>query len=340
MKTNALANMPAFPPVAAKLLRVAADENAAVADLVYLLRADPVLSAEIIRYVNSPMFAFSHEIRTLDQAAPLLGVRKIRSLALASIGRTYIRAVLMMDELRGLWRCTLACAFLSEMLARFYAVHEDIAYSAGLLHDIGRLGLMVTFPSEYASLLQSAAAKLEANEPFDLCEYEVSLFGLDRFAAGEWLAKEWNLPEEISAVTGKFPEPKDQSDLDLPGVVRIACQLARSIGFSVLKNPHAPSYREILDELPLNVAASFPSEAEDLRARLEEEIATLDQDPSQEERGPQMQELLEIDQSPAQAASSGGDFGERVGAKRGLWPLAFAGVLLLLVVLVWIRVAG
>jgi HD-like signal output (HDOD) protein len=104
MNTSALEKMPAFPPVAAGLLRVVSDERAAIADLMYLLRSDPALSAEIIRYANSPLFSFAADIKTLDQAVALLGVRRIRSLAIASIGRTYIRAVLVMDELRPCWR--------------------------------------------------------------------------------------------------------------------------------------------------------------------------------------------------------------------------------------------
>jgi HD-like signal output (HDOD) protein len=346
MKTSALSNMPAFPPVAAKLLRVASDENAATADLVYLLRADAALSAEIIRYANSPLFNFANDIRTLDQAAPLLGVRKIRSLALAAISRTYIRAVLMLDELRVFWRYSLACALLSEMLARFCAVPEDAAYCAGLLHDIGRLGLMVTHPSEYAMLIETASAKLEAGEPFDLPEYERSLFGLDRFAAGEWLAREWNLPEESCAIAGRFPERTEENELDLLGVVRMACRLANSIGFRVLRNPHGPSYRDVLDELPVNVAASFPSEAEDLRVQLEEEMAALDQDSSEGERSSEMQALLDIDQSPAEpAAGSPGDDGDRdwvepAGAKGKLWLVALAGAVVLVIVLVWMRLAG
>jgi HD-like signal output (HDOD) protein len=346
MKTSALASMPAFPPVAARLLRVASDENAAISDLVYLLRTDAALSAEIIRYANSPLFNFANDIRTLDQAAPLLGVRKIRSLALASIGRTYIRAVLMMDELRAFWRYSLACALLSEMLARFCAVPEDTAYSAGLLHDIGRLGLMVTHPSEYAMLMETASAKLEAGEPFDLPEYERSLFGLDRFAAGEWLAREWNLPEELCAITGRFPPRTEQSELDLLDVVRMACRLANSLGFCVLRNPHGPAYRDILDELPLHVAASFPSEAEDLRARLEEELATLDQDPREGERSPDMQALLEIDQPAARpaSASSGDDADfyapQPADANRSLWPVVLTGAVALAIVLVWMRLSG
>ena len=339
MKTHALSNMPAFPPVAAKLLRVASDEDAAIADLIYLLRADPALSAEIIRYANSPLFNFANEIRTLDQAAPLLGIRKVRSLALASIGRTYIRAVLMMDELRLFWRYSIACALISEMLARFCRVPEDTAYSAGLLHDIGRLGLMVTWPSEYAVLLQTASAKLQAGEVFDLPEYERSLFdGLDRFAAGEYLAREWNLPEELCRVAGRFPEQTESGELDLVEVVRTACRLANSLGFCVLTNPHSPSYKEILDGLPTHVAASFPSEAGDLRLRIEEEIAALDQDSREGEHAPDMRALLEIDQTPSQAGwpDRDGRVVSPAGAW-GLWPVALTAAVVLVIVLVWMR---
>ncbi len=346
MKTHALSDVPAFPPVAAKLLRLASDENAAIADLVRLLRADPALSADIIRYANSSLFNFANGSRTLDQAAPLLGIRKIRSLALAAISRTYVRAVLMMDELRVFWRYSLACALVAEMLARFCAVSEDTAYCAGLLHDIGRLGLMVTHPSEYAMLLESASAKLAAGEPFDLIEYERSLFGIDRFAAGEWLAREWNLPSELCVIAGRFPERTERNELDLFRVVRTACRLANSIGFCVLQNPHGPSYREILDELPPHVAASFPSEAENLWIQLEEEIATLDQDSREDKHSPEMQALLEIDQPAAEPASDVSDDGddsgatERAGAKRGLWPAVLAGVVALMIVLVWMRLMG
>lgn len=343
MKTNALSNMPAFPPVAAKLLRVASDENASTADLVYLLRTDAALSAEIIRYANSSLFNFSSDIRTLDQAAPLIGVRKIRSLALASIGRTYIRAVLMMDELRVFWRYSLACALLSEMLARFCSVPEDTAYSAGLLHDIGRLGLMVTYPSEYAMLLQTATATLEAGDPFDLPEYERSLFGMDRFAAGEWLAREWNLPEELCAIAGRFPaQGEEPAELNLLGVVRTACRLANSLGFCVLRNPHGPSYTDILADLPMSVAASFPVNAEDLRGRLEEEIAALDQDSREGENAPEMQSLLDIDQTPGEAAPAGGygDAMQYPEARRSLWPAVLTGVFALVVLLVWMRLRG
>jgi HD-like signal output (HDOD) protein len=341
MNTSALEKMPAFPPVAARLLRVASDENAAIADLVYLLRSDPALSAEIIRYANSPLFSFAANIKTLDQAVPLLGVRKIRSLAIASIGRTYIRAVLVMDELRSYWRYSLACALLSEMLARFCAVAEDIAYSAGLLHDLGRLALMVTWPAEYAGVIQTANSRLAAGEDFDLPEYERTLFGLDRFAAGEWLARRWNLPDELCAIAGRFPQTDDTGDIRLTSVVGSACRLANSLGFGILHNPRGPSYREILDELPLSAGAAFPTDGEDLRLRIDEEIAALDGDPAEGERSPEMQTLLQMDTALAESRFGGdGIAAEPARSRAGLWQVALTAIFVIVAVLVWIHLTG
>ena len=341
MNTSGLEKMPAFPPVAARLLRVTADENAAIADMVYLLRSDPALSAEIIRYANSPLFSFAAAVKTLDQAVPLLGVRKIRSLAIAAIGRTYIRAVLVMDELRPYWRYSLACALLSEMLARFCAVAEDLAYSAGLLHDVGRLALMATYPAEYAGVIQTANARLAAGEEFDLPEYERTLFGLDRFAAGEWLARRWNLPEELCAIAGRFPQREGTDDTRLTSVVSGACRLANSLGFGILQNPRGPSYREILDELPLSAAAAFPTDREDLRLRLDEEISALDRDPAGTEPSPEMQPLLEMDTALVESGPANAGITARPArSSAGLWQLALTAIFVVVAVLVWIHLTG
>src|SRR5579871_1652930 len=104
MNTGALLHIPAFPPVATKLLRLRCDEETGTADLIHLLRSDPALSAEIIRHANSPLYAFRSEVNALEQALTLLGVRRVRSLALTAITRTYVKGILMVEDLRAYWR--------------------------------------------------------------------------------------------------------------------------------------------------------------------------------------------------------------------------------------------
>jgi len=276
MNTKDLLKIPAFPPVAAKLLQAAANDNTGAADLVHLLRSDPALSAQIIRHANSPLFNLMSEVKALDHAVALLGIQKIRMLALSAISRTYVRATAMVDTLRTFWRYSLSCALLAERIARPARVQEDTAYGAALLHDIGRLGLMMAHPNEYPKLLEAAAADLAAGVEFDLLGRERALFGIDRYEAGEWLARTWNLPQEFREAAGKYDLRMGEGVSDLTAVVMWACRIANSLGYAVLDNPRKPSYEEILQALPASLAAQLPARAEDLVAHIEAEIAALD----------------------------------------------------------------
>src|SRR5579864_7475417 len=215
MNTGALVQVPAFPPVATKLLRLSCDDETGTRDLVHLLRSDPALSAEIIRYANSPLHAFRTEANALDQAVTLLGVRRIRMLALAAISRTYVKALLMVEDLRAYWRYSVACALVAERLTGFQGVAADTAYAAALLHDIGCLGLMVAFPVDYPRLLQAAAEEWQAGLPFDLLQEERDQFGMDRYDAGEWLAQKWSLPENLSMAAGRYGSGADEGSPNL-----------------------------------------------------------------------------------------------------------------------------
>jgi len=276
MNTSALLRIPAFPPVATKLLQLASDDETCAADLVYLLRSDPALAAEVIRHANSPLFRLVAEVTALDHAVALMGVKKIRTLALAVIGRTYITGLAMVDSLRCLWRYSLASALLAERIASRFRVQEDTAYGAALLHDIGRLGLMVAHPQEYPKLLETAAADLAAGVEFDLTDRERALFEIDRFEAGEWLARTWNLPQEFREAAGRYDVRAREHTFDLIGVVLWSGRIANSLGFAILDNPRKPSYEQILQSLPSSLATYLPTQGEVLAARIEKEITALD----------------------------------------------------------------
>ena len=270
-----LESIPAFPPIAAKLLRMTSSQASAAKDVAGLLRTDPALSAEIIHCANSAAFHFKIEIRTIEQAVPLLGVTNTRSIALAAIGRTYLRGTLLIDELRQLWRYNMSCALLAEKIAPSLGMAPDIAYSAALLHDIGRLGLMAAYPAEYSALLQSAIAKFKAGAEFKMTDYERSIFGIDRFAAGTWLARQWNLPKEFCVLAGRYPASSNEKS-EVINVVLAGCRLANSIGLGMFPAKYLPSYEQVLDGLPPAVRNGLPAEGTVLRDQVEKEMAVLD----------------------------------------------------------------
>jgi HD-like signal output (HDOD) protein len=329
MNTAALLNIPAFPPVAAKLLELTANDESCVADLVHLLRSDPALAAQVIRHANSPLYCVAAQITGLDHAVALMGVRKIRTLALAVIGRTYFSALAMVDSLRAFWRYSLASALLAERIARRVGVQEDIAYGAALLHDIGRLGLMVAHPQQYTRLLQTAVADLSAGVEFDLLDRERALFDIDRFEAGEWLARTWNLPQEFREAAGRYDVQAHEHRFDLTGVVLWSGRIANSLGFAVLEYPNRPSYEQILQGLPASLATYLPSRPENLSTRIEKEIAALDSGAGADEDeaagtalAPLPADYPQDEQEPGQS-----DYGEgyraarRSKRRRNLWLL-------------------
>ena len=294
MNTGALLHVPAFPPVAAKLLHLSFDDETSTAELVHVLRSDPVLSGEIIRHANSPLFAFRTEINTLEQAVTLLGVRRIRMLALGAISRTYVKALLMVEDLRAYWRYSLACALVAERIAGLEGVAEDTAYAAALLHDIGCLGLMVAYPVDYPRLLQVQSEELQAGRPFDLLREERNLFGMDRYDAGEWLARKWNLPESLRIAASRYEDGSSQEVPDLIRVVQTAARIANSLGFAMVVNPSMRTYEEVREGLAPKVAGDLPLHGAGLQMHLENEIALLDWDPCGSEQVSAAQELLHL----------------------------------------------
>lgn len=276
METSALLQIPAFPPLAAKVLCLPANDESGTASLVRLLRSDPALSAEIIRFANSSLFALRADVDSLDQAVTLLGLRRIRGLALSAIMRTYLKGILLIDELRSFWRSSVACALIAERISPAIDIPEDTAYAAALLHDIGCLGLMMADPVEYPRLLQIAAEEREAGKEFNLLDEERNLFGFDRYDAGAWLARHWNLPEDLRAAAGRYSA--DETECGLIGLIVAAGRLANSLGFAMVTDPRRPTYEQIRASLAPEVASRLLACGDEFRTHTEKQIALLDWD--------------------------------------------------------------
>lgn len=278
MDTSALLQIPAFPPLAAKVLSLPANDQTGTAGLVRLLRSDPALSAEIIRFANSSLFALRAEVDSLDQAVTLLGLRRIRGLALSAIMRTYLKGILLIDELRSFWRYSVACALIAERISPAIDIPADTAYAAALLHDIGCLGLMMADSVEYPRLLQIATEERESGKEFNLLDQERNLFGFDRYDAGAWLARHWNLPEDLRAAAGRYSS--DATGYGLIGLIVAASSLANSLGFAMVTDPRQPTYEQIRASLAPEIASRLLECGGELRAQIEKQIAMLDWDTS------------------------------------------------------------
>jgi len=252
-KDIVLSRIPAFPPVVLRLLGLLSNEAADTAELVQELASDASLSGQLLRLANSPLFGLSAQIETIHHAVVTLGFARVQSLVMSAATANYMKAAMQTEGLQKCWRHTLATAVLCRELARTSGINSDRAYSFGLLHDLGRLGLLVAYPSEYDSLLQAAD-----RDAVSLLDLEKKRFGLDHCEAGRQLVEQWNLPQEFRVIAGRHHDRPSGAPFDLLTMVHAACRLADTLGYAVVKPLKEERFEEIRALLPAGAQERFP----------------------------------------------------------------------------------
>ncbi len=255
-KPWALKSLPPFPAVALQLLSLLDDDEAPMKKIVGLLRIDPALSAEILRVSNSALYGLSRRVDNISHAIAVLGTEVVKRLALTvALGR-FSHSFLRNQELRICWDHSVACALIAEELAEALDVARDRAYTSGLLHDVGRLALLACYPNEYGNLLAVAR-----ENDFDELECERQLFDIDHCAAGEWLGREWNLPQDFVDAIGQH-HTAEAADRSMLSIIAAASAVADTIGFNVLQMPPKLTVAEVIANLPIPDHATLADKLE------------------------------------------------------------------------------
>ncbi len=210
-----LSPLPVMPKKAAALLRTS-DETASPAELAAIAAGDPVLSGRLLGVANSGRYGSRHAITGLNEAALRVGAPVARKVLLAAC----IGGLFASKPLQKLW---LHC---QEVAAAAFEISEacgcdidrNIAWLAGLLHDIGRLVLLSCPPASAIDL-----AELHSGG-FPLVYAEMLTFGKDHAAVGAALLRDWNVPGEIADAVATHHEPERTADT-LPSILFLAEQL-------------------------------------------------------------------------------------------------------------------
>jgi len=263
-----LASIPAFPTVVLRVLDIVSKDDPDFDLLVREIASDATLSAQVLRLANSPLFGFAAEIGTVQHAVVALGAAQVQSLVMSVATANYSRAALRTEALQKVWRHAVASAILSREVARAAGMPLEQAYCLGLLHDIGRLGLLVAWPDDYNLILQEAD-----RDSMSLLDLERRLFGKDHCEVGRLLVEQWKLPPEFRVVAGRHHDPPTgMLEVDNLKVAWLGCQLADSLGYWVAKPLRPVSLEELLCEMPPSVRDRFPADTETLKALVERSV--------------------------------------------------------------------
>jgi HD-like signal output (HDOD) protein len=263
----ALKDLPPYRPVARKLMMLTAKAEVPLDDVLKVLRADAAFAADVLRIANSALIGMRAEIKSVMQAVMLLGLERIKALSTTLALRTFLTAALPNDALHACWRHNLATAILCDRLGRVLHMESDICYTAGLLHDLGRLALLRAAPERYAQLLD-----MELQDDLELLQREKAIFEVDHCMAGEWILKHWDFPVElIEVVSMHHRKPRPGTSGLLP-VVYVGWRMADMLGFSISRVPAAGEIEEVLSVLPgkapQQVLADYDGLAEDVAFKI------------------------------------------------------------------------
>ncbi|MBL8239265.1 MAG: HDOD domain-containing protein [Bryobacterales bacterium] len=145
------AAIPPFPQVASQVLAALKEPNAPMERVIGLVEKDIALTSEVLKVANSGLYGRSRKIGSVPAAVRLLGVQLFSQIVMRTSVKSYLGAAMPQAQLNRCWAHSMAAAEISKILALRVDVPADTAYSAGLLHDLGRFGLALAMPANMPS---------------------------------------------------------------------------------------------------------------------------------------------------------------------------------------------
>lgn len=187
-----VAELRPLPAVAVRALEIAEGEQFSAHELAQAISADQALTAKLLRLSNSAYYGFPRRITTVRDAVVLLGFRAVRSATLASCVIDTLPGGAVMDPTTA-WKYSVTVGLLAEVLARATQTHQDEAFTAGVLHNIGRLALDQHRPREL-----QASRNLARQQALPMPEAQRLTLGYTDADVGGALAMHWNFPEPLA----------------------------------------------------------------------------------------------------------------------------------------------
>ena len=221
--------LPTLPNSAMQVIALTRNSETDIKDLITVISHDPAFAANILRQANSSYYGYARRISSLPEAVVILGFQAIQGLAMASALSPLLKTQLIgygMDQ-EGLWRHSMFTAMAGKRLCkRLRLPFGDIAFTAGLLHDIGKLILTVYVQEVGAFILK----KID-QENLSYLELEEKIIGFDHATVGGFIAQQWNLPVDlVEAITNHHTPELAQNQPQLAAVVHVANGLTNLLG--------------------------------------------------------------------------------------------------------------
>ncbi len=224
-------SLPTLPTAVAQLSRLIASPTASAKDFEAVIKPDPSLTANLLRLANSAYFGLRREVTSVKQAITLLGNKRVFEISASAGFSKIIPANLPGYRIQSadFWLHSIAVAVLSEKLAAELRVKAPgLLFTAGLLHDLGKLAIGSFLEEEESALLDRLS-----NEDVAFSTAEKELLGTDHCEVGAELGQQWDLPDTVIWTARWHHQPSEAGDVDsvLVDLVHLADAIAHMFGY-------------------------------------------------------------------------------------------------------------
>ncbi|HUI06936.1 MAG TPA: HDOD domain-containing protein [Verrucomicrobiae bacterium] len=200
--------LPPAPAALTQLLTLLREPNADSSAIIDILAYDPSLTASVLRLSNSAFFAGRESVKDLYEAVMRLGFAQVYQLVAVVCGaRSLVPSRNGGSADNRLWTHSVSVALAAELLAKDLGAEPSAAFTAGLLHDIGKLVLSLALNGTSANV----AHELDGDGHSPL-EIEMKLLGVNHAQIGGRLLERWKLPENLVSAVRHHHQPNSARD--------------------------------------------------------------------------------------------------------------------------------
>lgn len=229
---NIANHLPPFPKVAMQVMKMLEDPKVLPKELAEVIQYDSAITANLLKTCNAAYFGLPRKVSSLDEALVLVGQDVLKEIIVASSSARFYKGKVgdgYQLEQGDLWRHSVAVAILAKSISRhFKGMDPGTAFTAGLLHDIGKRFLSSFVASDFKRIMDRTY-----NDGIPFIEAEREILGMDHAELGGLILQRWEFPEEMIQAVKSHHDPQAITLAPLTALVAIANTLVISIGIGV-----------------------------------------------------------------------------------------------------------
>ena len=224
-RLDRLRELPSLPQVVLDLQAALTREDVSLDAIAETVSHDQALAAKALRIANCSFYGVPSRVVSIRQAIGILGLRSVSTLLVAAaVSDRFPRIVCAGFDLGRYWRHSVAVALCAREIARHVRIDADTAFTAGLLHDLGRLALASQLPQAL-----ERAYKRRAERDCQMLDAERAELGTDHAEIGNEVGLRWHFGTEVVDAMRLHHEPPAAPTVSLIDVVHVADNIAHAL---------------------------------------------------------------------------------------------------------------